>query len=414
MASDTTPKQCQNIANTYNNGKSSQNPAVSTVLTSNQFAAFESSTYNNGGPVFSDTEMTDTDSADWSKVTHSKKRYRISTGGESQTLGIPEYDALNIDCKLTAIYSQMSINNNKMAVFDKKVDQCLNLHNRVGKLERTVSTQDQRLKLLEYKSIDIEAHGRRNNLIFDGFDESRDKNCFDIITTFINEKLDLHFRLVIDRAHRLGKYKRGSNRAIIVAFKDFTTVQNILSKAYMLKNTPFNINRDFPQEITNARKSIWGEYKDRKQQCPDDKISIVYPAKIIHSGRVVRDVFPDWSEIMRGNRVNIPTTHQTARVNFNGNTARINRARSTSVQRDGNTTQTQSINHTSQSPSTRDEEPRSRRQSKSPQQQRTPRFRAPERNQARDRSATVTRQPRNNGSTHQTYTGGQNNSNGQN
>ena len=120
MASDTTPKQYQNIVNTDNNGKSTQDPAVSAVLTSNQFAAFESSTYNNGGPVFSDSEMADTDSADWSKVTHSKKRYRISTGGESQTLGIPEYDALNIDGKLTAIYSQMSINNNKMAAIDKK------------------------------------------------------------------------------------------------------------------------------------------------------------------------------------------------------------------------------------------------------------------------------------------------------
>ena len=109
---------------------------------------------------------------------------------------------------------------------------------------------------------------------------------------------------------------------------------------------------------------------------------------------------------MRGNRVDIPTTHQTASVNLNGNTARVNRARSISVQRDGNAFETQSVFQTTQSHSTRDEQPRSRRQeSQSPKKQRTPRFRAPERTQACDRgSDTVTRQPRDNGSTNPLYT----------
>ena len=306
-----------------------------------------------------------------------------------------------MDGKLSAIYSQVTINNDKMAAIDKKVDQCLHLHIRVDQLERSVSTQDKRLRLLEYKSIDIEARGRRNNLIFGGFDESRDEDCTEKIQSFIQDKFDLNYRVAIDRAHRLGKFKRGSNRAIIVAFRDFTTVQEVILKAYLLRNTPYNINRDYPQEITNARKSIWGEYKDRKQQCPDDKISIVYPAKIIHSGRVVRDAFPDWSEIMRGNRVDKPTTRQTTSANSIDNVARGNRARSISVQRDNTVIQTQLINTNTKPSNTQDDDTRPRRrQSQSPQQRRTPRFRAPERNLARDRrSDSVTRQPWTNGST---------------
>ena len=241
---------------TNSNGKNPSNPDVSTA---NQFSELEAatatsmSTYNNGGPVFSDTEMADIDNSEWSKVTHTKKRYRISTGGESQTHYKPDYDDLSIDGKLSAIYNQMTINNNKMAAIDKKVDQCLHLHIRVNQLERSISTQDKRLKLLEYKSIDIEARGRRNNLIFGGFDESRDEDCAVKIQSFIQEKLDINFGLAIDRAHRLGKFKRGGNRAIIVAFRDFTTVQEIIPKAYLLKNTPYNINRDFPQEIMRAK-----------------------------------------------------------------------------------------------------------------------------------------------------------------
>ncbi|KAH3736246.1 hypothetical protein DPMN_042809 [Dreissena polymorpha] len=36
---------------------------------------------------------------------------------------------------------------------------------------------------------------------------------------------------------------------------------------------------------------------------PKSKISIVFPAKILADGRVVADMFPDWSQVLNGDRI---------------------------------------------------------------------------------------------------------------
>ena len=47
------------------------------------------------------------------------------------------------------------------------------------------------LKTLAYKSIDLEARSRRNNLIFWGLAENVRENCFAVIRDFIKNELDL-------------------------------------------------------------------------------------------------------------------------------------------------------------------------------------------------------------------------------
>ena len=113
-----------------------------------------------------------------------------------------------------------------------------------------------RLLLLEYKSVDLEARSRRKNLLFSGFTEERDENCVIQISNFLRESLGIQSEVCIDRADRLGRFKRDQHRQIIIAFRDFSDVQLILSKAYKLKGSKYSINRDYPQEIVNARKSL--------------------------------------------------------------------------------------------------------------------------------------------------------------
>lgn len=52
-------------------------------------------------------------------------------------------------------------------------------------------------------------------------------------------------KIAVDRAHRLGRYKSGSQMAIIDAFRDYTDIDVILTKAGKLKGTEFSINRDY-------------------------------------------------------------------------------------------------------------------------------------------------------------------------
>ena len=162
------------------------------------------------------------------------------------------------------------------------------------------------LKTLAYKSIDIEARSRRNNLLFWGFVENYNENCFGIIRDFITQRLDLNAdTMYLARAHRLGPRRRDQNqrRPIIVNFRDFCDVQTVMTRAYMLKNTPFSIDYDFPREITEARKRLWAELKTIKSQNPRVKYQIVYPAKLIVDGKLIKDEFPDWNETINASRL---------------------------------------------------------------------------------------------------------------
>ncbi|MCG8034647.1 MAG: hypothetical protein JAZ03_21090, partial [Candidatus Thiodiazotropha taylori] len=148
------------------------------------------------------------------------------------------------------------------------------------------------LKTLAYKSIDLEARSRRNNLIFYGLLEVVHENCFAIIRDFINRHLDLDAdNMYLARAHRLGPRKigqRDSHRPIIVNFRDFCDTDIIMNRAHQLRNTPFSIGYDLPKEIKDARKRLWEEVKRIKQTSPRIKFQILYPAKLMVEGKIVR------------------------------------------------------------------------------------------------------------------------------
>ena len=120
----------------------------------------------------------------------------------------------------------------------------------------------------------------------------------------MKQSLDIRSDICIDQAHRLGRFKRDKHRQIIVAFRDYSDVESILSNAHKLKGTKYSINRDYPQEIVNAHQTLRKEYKSLKSENPDKRVKIVYPAKILMNGRVVRDAFPQWGEVLYGYRVN--------------------------------------------------------------------------------------------------------------
>lgn len=69
------------------------------------------------------------------------------------------FEILNIDDKLSILFAQSNCMN-------EKIDECLQLQNKVKNIENELLEYDFRLKTLEYKSIDLEARSRRNNLIW--------------------------------------------------------------------------------------------------------------------------------------------------------------------------------------------------------------------------------------------------------
>ena len=128
------------------------------------------------------------------------------------------------------------------------------------------------LKTLAYKSIDLEARSRRNNLLFWGLFETYNENCFFVIRDFIKRHLDLDAdNMYLARAHRLGPRKIGQRdpkRPIIVNFRDYCDTDIIMSRARLLKNLPFSIGYDLPKEIKEARKKVVGRGETYQANSP--------------------------------------------------------------------------------------------------------------------------------------------------
>ena len=89
------------------------------------------------------------------------------------------------------------------------------------------------LKMLAYKSIDLEARSRRNNTIIKGIAEHYGENCFEIVRGFLGRNLGIDpATIYISRAHRLGVRFRDRHhirRPIIVNFRDFGDMEHIMS-----------------------------------------------------------------------------------------------------------------------------------------------------------------------------------------
>ena len=188
--------------------------------------------------------------------------------------------------------------------------------------ESTLHNSD-RINILAYRSIDLEARQRRNNLIFWGIPEVRNENCLTTVTDFLAENLDLDpDRICIQRAHRVGKpikprrsviglaANKPRHRPLIALFRDYQDVELILGSASKLQGKGFGINRDYPPEIIAARKPLFAEKKKLQLANPTSKISIQYPAKLYMDGRLVKDALPMWQTNIRKSRldsISLPT-----------------------------------------------------------------------------------------------------------
>ena len=85
----------------------------------------------------------------------------------------------------------------------------------------------------------------------------------------------------------------------------------------------YSVNRDFPSEISRARKLLWPKLKQTRQLNPMAKVSMGYPAKIIMNGNVTEDLFPEWDTILRGSRID---AEHPSQLNLNRGRANTNQS----------------------------------------------------------------------------------------
>lgn len=266
-----------------------------------QDSRYTVSTENSFVPLFGEENARD------EFQTVKRKRNNTDQGEErvSQFMNSSPEDKLNfIFDELRIIRCSQEQMNRHMLNFQQSY-RCMN--NKMCEVIEVTNQNTSVLKTLSYKSIDLEARSRRNNLVFWGLLENYNENCFQIIRDFIHHHFDLDSdKMYLARAHRLGPRKigqRNPKRPIIVNFRDFCDTELIMSRAHLLKSTPFSVGYDLPKEINEARKKLWVELKSIKNSKPSAKYQILYPAKLIVDGKLVRDEFPDWGDVLHRSRM---------------------------------------------------------------------------------------------------------------
>ena len=244
--------------------------------------------------------------------TNPKKRQRLSThssqasGHQVLQCSIPskqDFVSMESDAKLNTLFDMMV-----------KIG---NTNNRLDEMTRSTyyctarcDITEARLRVLEYKSIDADARLLRNNLLFNGLPEVPNvENCHDIIKSFLRDKLNLEPTTIhISKAQRIGRPRpvqaRGVSRprTILVTFRDANDVETIMSNTRLLARTNYGISRDYPREIADARRELWGDYKQARSRFGPRNVKLRFPAALEVNGDVVRDLFPRWYETLRGSR----------------------------------------------------------------------------------------------------------------
>ena len=96
-----------------------------------------------------------------------------------------------------------------------------------------------------------------------------------------------------------------------------------MSNASRLRGSRFGIDRDYPAEISSARKLLWNRLKDLKSEGKD--VVLEYPARLVIGRRVVEDAFPDWYDVLRTKRVEPTISEEVKAANDRAEARRQNR-----------------------------------------------------------------------------------------
>ena len=183
---------------------------------------------------------------------------------------------VNLNKSLTDKYDELKSKLEANAAKENEQGKLLNLVTQsINKLIRENKLVKDENELLKERLIKLEYHTRRNNLLFDGFEEVRGESDIDCYNSVLGVLCELFVddrkeeieqgtgltreqkarKITINRIHCLGRYIPGRKRAIIANFQWYGDVNMILNNRKYLPNGIY-VNEDFPHEIVNRRKLL--------------------------------------------------------------------------------------------------------------------------------------------------------------
>ncbi len=150
-------------------------------------------------------------------------------------------------------------------------------------------------KELNDMMLNLEAYGRRENLIFDGIPEVEDENCFNTVKTIMVEKMKIpgaaDFKF--DRCHRLHAVAHNPTapRAIIVRFNWYQDRDEVWWKRFNLKGSKIFLREDFPGIVDSRRRALTPVW--HAARAIDRKAFIIGDILVFRGHRYTLESLPD-------------------------------------------------------------------------------------------------------------------------
>ncbi len=159
----------------------------------------------------------------------------------------------------------LNFNIGEIKKVDQRVDQVMEqnrmLNERIDNLVDILQFERaQRLKL-NTRLIDLDDRQRRDNLVIDGIEDSdreTPKQCEERTRKYMKDKLkvDNADSIVIDRVHRLGKFKQNKNRPTIIKFNRYKQRVHVWGKRNKAPRGS-RVRENFSKETEAARSKLF-------------------------------------------------------------------------------------------------------------------------------------------------------------
>ena len=190
----------------------------------------------------------------------------------------------NLTEKVIKLQSEFDIIKDLKSSIEFTQANVLDLENKVSGIDNTVTSQNDRLDIIERKLensqkqnivlneklLARETYSRRENLKFVGISESNNETREQLIIKLRNmfsSKLKIADtdRILFQRCHRLGKKSENGTRDIIARFVYFSDREKVWNSRSELTGTDIIINEDFPEEIEHRRSVLYKVFKLARQ-----------------------------------------------------------------------------------------------------------------------------------------------------
>ena len=116
------------------------------------------------------------------------------------------------------------------------------------------------IKQIKDKLIDLENRSRRNNLRFERIRDDENENWTQTelkLNNLLKNVLKLDSaKITVERAHRVGKFDRNSNRCVVAKFLNWKDKEAITTAVRKFKPEGVFINDDYAEETVLKRKEL--------------------------------------------------------------------------------------------------------------------------------------------------------------